>query len=1008
MTRLPVHVQRRWVRLSILVLSALASLTLGWILLESRQYKDYEQLIAWMGLLVSVAALAVSLAQFFPALPPPTNAAQLADDLAVSVGAQWEEEVAARNLRTPRVIPLAWSATRRPVAAPPEETHGGASDARVLRLSLNGQLEGDFDAAARRLAEGYRRVPAGRLVVLGEPGSGKTVLAAILTLGLLAEREAGAPVPVLLTLSGWDPLGESLRDWIERTLGTAYYGGRTEIPRMLLRAQRLLLVLDGLDEMPEASRRDAVRTINESCGEGVGVVLTCRSTEFQDVIAGGSPVLRRAPVVEVAPVPAEDIVAYLRDASWPAGVQWEPVYTHLRANPEGPMAVALSTPLALTLARSVYSKSERDPGELLDFDSSHAVQDHLLDHIITAAYAPEPGRGGGWDADTWEHDAKQAEKYLTYLAIYLQQHRERDLVWWLMSQRLSSRLTGLALGTVFGLLATVTMIARILFVGPGGDAPTASDCVAIGAGCAILTTIVWYASPGASPGALSLRRGGSLGRLGRGFATGLKLTATPALPVSVAGAIAVSFSGTWNEPDLADIVMPTAAVCGGFLALCLALAAHSWLDAPPEHSKKASPADLLRQDRASSLTGALAAGALFGSAVVPLCSITWSATLIIFSEFTHTPIPPSIATFITENLSSNFAYSSTLSLILTTLLPGAVFSLLILLTRAWPRFLLLRFSLAAQGKLPWKLMRFLSDARDRQLLRQSAGAYQFRHIRMQERLASRAPAQDRSHPTPRAGHRAIQAATAATATVLLLIGALLIPDTSGRSSLEFIATGKLKSMTFGPRGSETLITVDEYGNVKRWDTGTGDELAAPDHAIPDRYLRFPDDGDLNTETIATPDGILGFIKFDRKITKDDFIEYAVYRLFPWRMGGRSRDFADFEGGFDHASAELRYVLQSDILEKDDTFVRRFDTQTKKKVDCKDRSDSSRLWRISGNGARAAGVLDGRIYVMNFTDCRKIADLWPGKNPVDSLALSHNGRDLALNAGGVTWIRTLSS
>lgn len=132
------------------------------------------------------------------------------------------------------------------------------------------------------------------------------------------------------------------------------------------------------------------------------------------------------------------MIAYLSDINWPDGVQWEPVYTHLRANSGGPMAAALSTPLALTLARTVYSHSDRDPGELLDFDSSHAVQDHLLDHIVTAAYAPVPGRDGGRDMDGWERDAKQAEKYLTYLAVYLQQHRERDLVWWLLSQRLSS------------------------------------------------------------------------------------------------------------------------------------------------------------------------------------------------------------------------------------------------------------------------------------------------------------------------------------------------------------------------------------------------------------------------------------------------------------------------------------------------------------------------------------------------------------------------------------------
>ncbi|OWA24111.1 NACHT domain-containing protein [Streptomyces sp. CS057] len=1011
MTRLPIHVQRRWVRLSILALSALASFALGWILLDSGQYEDYEQLVAWIGLFVSMAALLVSLAQLFPTLPPPTDAGQLADDLAISVRAQWEEEVAARSLRTPRVIPLDWSATRRPVAAPPEEIHRGVGDGLVLRPSLNGRLEGDFDAAARRLAEGYRRTPAGRLVILGEPGSGKSVLAAILTLGLLAEREAGAPVPVLLTLAGWDPLGESLKDWIERTLGTAYYGGRTEIPKMLLRAHRLLLILDGLDEMPEASRRDAVSTINTTCGDGVGVVLTCRSTEFQDVIAGGAPVLRRAPVVEVAPVSTADMIAYLGDTNWPDGVQWEPVYTHLRAHSDGPVAAALSTPLALTLARTVYSNTDRDPGELLDFDSSHAVQDHLLDHIVTAAYAPNPGRDGGRDTDGWEHDAKQAEKYLTYLAVYLQQHRERDLVWWLLSQRLSSPLAGLAVGTAVGLLATFAMIVRILSVGSDGDAPLPEETVIVGVGCAILATIVWYAAPGASPGALSLRREGSLGRLGRGFSTGLKLAATPALPVCVAGGIALSFSSGWNEADLAGIIVPTAAVCGGVIALCLALAVNSWLDAPPEHSKKAGPADLLRQDRRSSLTGALAGGVLFGAIVVPLCSITWSTVLILFSAATSNPISSSTTTFIRDNLSSNFAYSSTLSFILTAPLPGAVLSLLILLTRAWPRFSILRFSLAFQGKLPWKLMRFLSDARDRQLLRQSAGAYQFRHIRLQERLASHAPAQDRSAPGPRTGQRAFHAAIGATAVALLLTGALLIPDTD-RPSFEFINTGDVAAMTFGPDGSQTLITVDKHGNIKNWNTETGDAVAVPDHSIPKGHLESSDES--TRPLTLTSGGLLHTTLSEDTVSgatvSEDGYEitpYDTHELLPWRKGESSLEIDYIEGTIEHASSDLRYLLQTEIAEYGNS-LRRLDTLEDDKVDCEVPGETDgTYWRLSGNGARAATSAGKRIYVMNFTDCKGTDDLWSGNKPIDSLALSHNGRKLALNAGGVTWIRTIA-
>ncbi|MEU2718035.1 hypothetical protein [Streptomyces sp. NPDC007205] len=77
-------------------------------------------------------------------------------------------------------------------------------------------------------------MPNGRLVILGEPGSGKSVLAILLTLGLLKDRAPGGPLPVLLPASSWDPVRESLDDWIVRTLALPYYSGRPEIPRTLL------------------------------------------------------------------------------------------------------------------------------------------------------------------------------------------------------------------------------------------------------------------------------------------------------------------------------------------------------------------------------------------------------------------------------------------------------------------------------------------------------------------------------------------------------------------------------------------------------------------------------------------------------------------------------------------------------------------------------------------------------------------------------------------------------
>ncbi|WP_189864788.1 NACHT and WD40 repeat domain-containing protein [Streptomyces poonensis] len=849
---------------------ALGLVSLGIVVLSlSKGATRGNEIAGIAGALIGAAGLAVSVADFLrgDAAPPPGPAA-LADDLAQTLRDQWIREAESRNLRNPRVLPLEWSATERDVSdrlgalvpsgqSIPDAGRGfggqvpGARQAgsyptapgqpaRVVRLRLDGRLDGQFDDAADRLAAGYGRVGSGRLVVLGEPGAGKTVLALMLTLGLLADgrREPGGPVPVLVPVSTWDPICTSLDDWLVRRLAEAYYAGRTEIPYTLLRHGLLLPVLDGLDEIPEAARRTAVRALNHALGLERPVILTCRSVEYEDVLRAGSPALHRAPVVEITPVGAEDAVRYLTDVSWPDGTDWEPVYQQLRTAPDSSLARALSTPLMISLARTVYERCGGEPGELADatrFGSRHAVEDHLTERFVDAAYTSDPlpsGRPADSEGGTGP-DPQKAREWLTFLALYLHRHRERDLSWWLMSERLRSPWAGPGIGLAFGAFFWVLAVVAMSSLGMAGEG--GFDVLAVGAllgACfAVLTMLIWYGTAGRPPGRLSLARRGAIPRFRKGFRTGLALTLFPAGSIAWGMALFAANDG-WRTDQVAllhDAVMISLALV---LIIGCGLAVHECLDAPPGHAAQADPAGSLRDDRRSALVGALATGAVVGAGAFPcLVLCRWAVDVLLtgVNGWHHEPPLADLLTARMRREASQFGYhppdgSPPLVVFLTQcfLLPGLVTALLVLLSRAWTRFVLLRLAAAARGWLPWRLMGFLADARARGVLRQSGGQYQFRHIRLQETLVSRLPVstgdslRSPGGPVRRRWPGLLGTSVSATAAVLAVVLSGYATSQDDSSTAHFLVDHDVHVLRFD---DDTLLASDGE-RLSRWNMET--------------------------------------------------------------------------------------------------------------------------------------------------------------------------------------------
>src|SRR6266498_2900840 len=142
---------------------------------HSLQQSDaFSSILSGLAALVTLYAAAVSRLRRGRPLPKPDEAA---DALVRALLAEWEPEMRNRRRRftdDPRTIPLMWMDASETFGAGPKSVIG-ANKVGEIRLKLDGRLDENPDAAARELANRFTRLPGKqRLVVLGEPGAGKT------------------------------------------------------------------------------------------------------------------------------------------------------------------------------------------------------------------------------------------------------------------------------------------------------------------------------------------------------------------------------------------------------------------------------------------------------------------------------------------------------------------------------------------------------------------------------------------------------------------------------------------------------------------------------------------------------------------------------------------------------------------------------------------------------------------------------------------------------------------
>ena len=252
---------------------------------------------------------------------------------------------------------------------------------------------GDRSGTLSEVEGYYRSLKHGRLVVLGEPGAGKTVLAIKLVLDLAAAVLATPdgvrpqPVPVRLSLPSFEPgidlaavtpevVSARLDGWLIQHL-VIVFGLSGKVVRALVTEGWILPVLDGLDEMDINNTRPfraaaLTRALNHHSSAGVlrPVVITSRTSRFRQLSAAPDAaenarpsgpeaasnadqreVVQDATVVCVEPLTVQRVIDYLTyrfpDPTDLTRIEprWRPIIDKLTdGSSGGPLVAALGSP----------------------------------------------------------------------------------------------------------------------------------------------------------------------------------------------------------------------------------------------------------------------------------------------------------------------------------------------------------------------------------------------------------------------------------------------------------------------------------------------------------------------------------------------------------------------------------------------------------------------------------------------------------------------------------------
>lgn len=535
----------------------------------------------------------------------------------------------------------------------------------------------DLDGCYQEVLRLWRTVPGagegrGRLAVVGEPGAGKTALALNLLVEMIRNRTPGSPVPVLVDIASWNPHVDELRTWLEEHLMRAYP-----------------LLRQGTENGHSAARELVSSRLIVPVFDGLDEMTppdrrVAAINGLNESLSDDHPFVLTCRIDEYRQVCASG--------------------ARLAGAP-----VVLLAPVPLDSTREYLERTAPGTRKWQDFFTALAQRppdcplrdvlgNPLMISLARRRYSDTPADPAQLLRPEFASRAAIEDHLLDgVVSLSFPRHPSRHPAaarWhgkpadrWLRRLatmmvregtsdiawwRLERQVPRVVFGAAFAVLTIIAVLPLAAFA--VGLRTSATFCSAL---ALTLMTMAFWRRPNA-PALIQVRL--------RWSRSSFSLDVWR----NVVGAAAMGAIA-------ALVVSPHAGVAIGGAAALAALVVRSTRTIPVD-TEMQTPRATMAKDRAVVLqTFAILAFMVVPALVFASLDTTWT-----------TPV---------------------------TVAGGVVAGMFTMPTSPWVWFVLARWWFAARGKLPWRLMRFLDDAHTLGVLRQSGNVYQFRHLRLRDRLA---------------------------------------------------------------------------------------------------------------------------------------------------------------------------------------------------------------------------------------------------------------------------------